>query len=529
MSRTTRAALAVVAHYAASVTVAAAGFVLVPVVLSHVSREDYGLWATVGQAFAYLNLLDLGVGSALIRRTAQVRAGDDPGAAISRALSTGMAIFAGLGALVLVAGLGFAVALPKVLPLSAEQLPVARLILGVLVVYTALSFPLRAAMKTLQGLQAMATAHLLTMLEGLVTPVGAVLLLAAGVGLLALPIASAIGGSVAGLLAFLLVRRHTPTAVVGRAHVSATEARELFGWSALLWLNSLAVMVIYQTDTLVVASGLGLGAAAGYSLTTRLPMYALPVIVVLADSCVPAAVELSALGRRERLREVYLRVVRVTSVAAFGAALVASAVNGRFVTLWVGAENYGGVWLTVIVSLILVYRVLMQTAAVVILGVGRLRGVVVMSLLEAALNLALSLWWVRRYGPAGVAAATLAAGLLTSGWFVTLVTARLLEVGVATILRRSLATPLVCVLPAAVVAVLLRDQTARAGWVGLTLIAAALAGVYCVTALLVAMSSSEATAVWHWLPTLLRRRTVAGPDAAAPSRASATHPAGRAQ
>lgn len=517
MSRTSRAALAVVTNYASTVIVALAGFVLVPIVLRFVTRDDYGLWTTLGQLFAYLNLLDFGVGSALIRRTAQARAmvggdgtagseavvatgtddADDRAAAVSRALSTALVIFSGLGVAVLLVGLVFGIALPRLIPLPASQIGLARTMLAILVVYTALSFPLRAALKTLHGIQEMASANVIAMFEGLVTPALTLLLLAAGVGLLSLPVAAAAAGLVAGGLAFWRLRSRRPPVQVSWSRVSRDEARGLFGWSALLWLNSLAVIVIYQTDNVVVASQLGLGSAATYALTTRLPLYALPVIVVLADACVPAAVELCAQGRLDRVREVYLRVLRVTGALAVGAAVVATAINGRFVTLWVGADNNGGWWLTVLTAAILVYRVLMQTASMVILGVGRIRGVVAMSLAEAALNLVLSLWWARSFGLAGVAAGTLVAGLATSGWYVTWFTSRQLGLSAWPIAWRGAALPLLCAVPAGLVALALRGSIAAAGWPQLAGLGALIGVVYTVTTLVVGMSDEERAEIWQ--------------------------------
>ena len=495
--RSARALRGVVTNYAASLLVAVTGFVLVPIVLRFISREEYGLWTTLGQAIAYFSLLDFGVGSALIRRTAQLRSEPDADTAISRALSTGVAVFAALGGIVLVAGLVMAALLPRLIHLPDGQASVARVLLLVLVIYTATAFPVRAALKTLYGLQEMASANLLAMLEGLLSPVIAVILLMAGVGLLSLPVATAGAGIVPGAIAFWLLASRTPPLRVRLSSVTGAEARDLFRWSALLWLNSLAVVIIYQTDNLVVASGAGLGTAAAYALTTRLPLYALPLIVVLADSCVPGAVELGAQGRIDRLRDVYVGVLRVTGVLAVGAALVAVTVNGAFVRLWVGAAQYGGFALTCFAAGILVYRVLMQTASIVVLGVGRLRGVVLMSLVEAALNLGLSVWWVRRFGAPGVAAGTLAAGLLTSGWFVTWTTARLLTVPVRELLWRGLGLPLACAAPAALLAAAMRPAVAQPGWLTVAGTAAVVGGVYALALLAAGTTRAEREALWR--------------------------------
>src|SRR5260221_13371936 len=103
MNRTRRALLGVATSYGATGVTAVAGFLLVPLILRFVSRADYGLWAAVGQAIAYLALLDFGVGSAVIRRTAQLRGRTDAALAASRTLSTATALYCVLGGVLLAA------------------------------------------------------------------------------------------------------------------------------------------------------------------------------------------------------------------------------------------------------------------------------------------------------------------------------------------------------------------------------------------------------------------------------------------
>ena len=62
MTRTRRAIYGVVTNYASVFVMAVAGFVLVPIVLRYLSREDYGLWATLGQVLGYLALARHGNG-----------------------------------------------------------------------------------------------------------------------------------------------------------------------------------------------------------------------------------------------------------------------------------------------------------------------------------------------------------------------------------------------------------------------------------------------------------------------------------
>jgi O-antigen/teichoic acid export membrane protein len=489
-TRTARAFGGIVANYLGAVVTAIAGLILVPIVLRFVGREHYGLWATLGQAFAYLTLLDFGVGGAVVRRTAELRSGDGA-LGVSRALSTATALFAFLGIVVLTVGLPLRALIPKALHLSANDAALAGSIVTVVVVYAACSFPLRIAMKGLYGAQRLATAQVVSLIENALSPAFAIVLLLAGAGLMALPYGTVAAGLLAAGVAMVALHRAVPGLQIRWRHVSRIEMRQLFRWSWLLWLNALAVVVIYQTDNIVVASYQGLGVAAVYALTSRLPLYAAPLIFVIADSCLPGAVELCAQDRRDRLREVYLRIVRLTAGAAAGAGVVAIWCNGPFVQLWAGRENYGGTLFTVLMATILLYRVHMHAAAVVIISTGRIRGVVFMSIAEAILNLILSLWWVRAYGIVGVAAATLVAGATTSAWYVVGVACGEIRLRMRDYLWAGIGVPAVAAAPAAAVGAALNRMAFIGGWGGLAITGAAMALAYAIAFLFVGVSAVE--------------------------------------
>jgi O-antigen/teichoic acid export membrane protein len=499
VTRTGRVVWGIATNYVFTAISAVAGFLVVPVVLGFVGREGYGLWATVGQLLAYLTLLDFGVGSAVIRRTAELRGRETATRDLSRALSTATALFCVLGLAFLAAGLLLRELLPRALSLPPDRQQLATAIFTVMVVYGAVSFPLRIALKALYGAQQMALVNLMTLLENLLTPLLAVALLFAGIGLMALPWGSVAASCLAALTGMILLHRTVPGLAIAWRNVSRDEAGELFRWSWLLWLNSLAVIVIYQTDAIVVTRGQGLAAAAVYALTSRLPLYALPLIFALADACLPGAVELCAQKRIDRLREVYLRMLRVTAAVAMLVAVVAVACNEAFVSLWVQRQNYGGFALTIVFAVILFYRVHMHAASVVVIGTGRIRGVVIASLVEAALNLVLSLWWVQRYGIVGVAAGTAVAGLVTSGWFVVGVVCRELQLGIRDYLWRGVGIPLISAIPAAGVAIVFSRAGVLSGWPGLVITAASITVAYAMAFAVVGISRRERQEIFGWL------------------------------
>jgi O-antigen/teichoic acid export membrane protein len=507
MTRTRRAMMGVITNYASAAVMAVAGFVLVPIVLHFLGREDYGLWATIGQILGYLALLDLGMANAVVRRTARMREhGDIDG--INRMVSTSLALYCLLGFIFLVAGLALSAFLPHWSAIPRERTHVATVIFVIMIVYGALSFPLRVASSTLNGYQRMAATNMTNFMANLLSPVLAVVLLMTGFGLIALPLGSVVAGLLAAVTSFIILRRVVPDLRVGWRYVARSEAREIFGWSWQLFLNNIAVAIIYQTDNLVVASGVGLAAVTIYTLTSRLPMYAMPLIFTLGDSCHPGAFELYEQGRLDRLREVYLRVLRLTAAAGLTTAIVALAFNESFMRLWVGPGNFGGFQLTAIFVFIMFYRVMMQVASIVVISSGKMKGVVFMSLAEAVLNLILSVWWVRHYGIVGVALGTATAGILTSGWYVIRFTARELRMNLLDYLGRGIVPPLLCAIPTAALAFALIHFYPVASWARLFIEASTVGITYAALYFVIGLTREERALIFGRLKEIYRARSL---------------------
>jgi O-antigen/teichoic acid export membrane protein len=503
MTRTGRAALGVITNHASALVMAVAGFVLVPIMLRYIGREDYGLWATVGQVLGYLALLDLGVGSAIVRRAAQLRESNDA-ERVNRMISTGVALYCAFAAVFMICGLAVSILLPKWQAIPPERSSIAVTAFVLMVTYTAVSFPLRIGINALVGYQRMALANLLNLAASLLTIVIAVFLLRVGAGLLALPIGTAVAGLCSGIGGMIALRAAIPTLSIRWKHVSSIEAREMFNWSWQIFLNNIAVVVIYQTDNLVVANSLGLGAVTVYTLTSRLPLYAMPLIFALSDSCLPGAVELCQQENRERLKSVFLRILQVTSAAAFGTAAIAWVLNDGFMRLWVRYRNYGGSALTLLFAVILVTRVLNQTASVVIISTGKLRGVVYMSIAEALLNLGLSMWLVRIYGILGVAVGTVVAGFLTSNWYVIRVVCTELRLNLLKYLLRGPGPALLTAVATAALAVALLQVYPVTSWIRLFSAAPVIGLVYVAIYAIVGLRATELRQIFTQINTTRR-------------------------
>src|SRR5580700_5143913 len=83
-------------NYLLAVVMALVALVTTPILTGHLGPQKYGIWILVGSTIAYLELLDLGLGGAVVSFVARLSAaGDEDG--LDRTMSTSFFVLVALG------------------------------------------------------------------------------------------------------------------------------------------------------------------------------------------------------------------------------------------------------------------------------------------------------------------------------------------------------------------------------------------------------------------------------------------------
>jgi len=383
---------------------------LAPLALSALGPTHYDLWLVCAQVLAWLVLADFGLGQALTNAIVQARAaGDAQG--VARACWTVAGALAAAG--VVVAAIGCTAPwwpVEQLVPGTVVDGERVRWALAVLVVTFGIRLPLAAVAYAWRGLQ---EPHRLNAWLALIPPVqlgAAWLAFRLGGGLVAL---AAVSG-VVNLGALLGAAVH-----LGVRHPALRRVSPRFdgAWLRTLWpaawpflVIQLASVVVLQTDNLVLVGVLGAdGAVAPYALPLRLSLMVHSLLVGILAVLWPALGDLAARGAPERVREVWARIIRLSMwIAAAGAAGLV--VLGRPVLGWWVPDVAWppeGPWLLAVFAAHLVLRSWVSLHAMAANALGLQRRYQGALVLEACVNLGLSLWLVHTHGRLGVAIGTL--------------------------------------------------------------------------------------------------------------------------
>jgi O-antigen/teichoic acid export membrane protein len=414
---------------AGTAVMAAYSLLLVSFLLRSLGPEHFAPWAAAVALLGYLSLLDAGLSATTTRDAAHVAAGEPTAIVRVRAAN---ALFAGMavGALVL-GGLG-ALAIPAFLGLQGSAALDAHLVVAVLVVDFGIVLATAGWAGILRGYQRYDLIFLGNLTHALVG--GFVMVATIGsLGMVGAALAQLAGRLASRAVLALALRRRVPWFTIRPGRPSGAILGSLWRFSLPIFALQLATQVGVGTDVIIVgavagATSVGLY-AAGSQLVRNVAYLLLPMLSVLLPALSRASIE-DALGTARQLPTLVL-MAGILGAAAFGG-LAAEA--GPIMELWTGRQPQLsiGVLTTYALAFALITPVQVLILALIATGRHALIGAVV--LLEAVLNLGLSLVLAQALGPIGVAISTLALVCIDSGLLIPVIAARRLDVPIRRVL-----------------------------------------------------------------------------------------------
>ena len=382
---------------------------LTPFLLHHLGPASYGVWLlalTLTFSNGYLALADLGLSEASVRFIAEARATNDTDT-INSIASTTTAVFGVVGIVVGAAVVGLASAFVHVFDISPDLTHAATLVFILAALQIVTDLPATGMLAVIEGAQAYSWLRVIDVGGRLVWAVLVVVAVLQGHGIVALA-TIALGVSLVEAVAAVVVAHHVqPGLQVRVRHANRPTLKRTFRFgSAIAALRVLSV-VYAQMDRAIVGLVIGVAAVASYEVAYRVQSIAALALIIAGSALIPAAAYNAARSDEERQRELYLRGTKY-AVAFILSVTIAGLIYTRpLILTWVGAQYES---MTGATRLFLVYPLfgcVNQVAVPMLIGLGRVRRVIVLQIISVSLNLAVSVALAPRYGIAGVIIGTL--------------------------------------------------------------------------------------------------------------------------
>lgn len=313
-----------------------------PVMLQLLGQSEYGLYTLVNGFISNLALMSFGLGSAYVRyyARAEVQEGE---AGIARINGMFMTIFIVIGLASLFVG-GILVANVHHIfaaKLSAREIETARILMAVLVVNIAISFPGGVFSSYVTAKEKFLFQRVISMIRTVLNPIVMLPLLLAGFGSVALVLVT-LALSVITDLCYACYAFKRLNMRINFARFDFGLLREMAGFSFFIFLNMIIDQINWTVDTTILGVISGTAATAVYGVGSQLHHYYLTLSTSISGVFVPQINRIVAKGESDtELTRLFTRVGRIQFLLL---ALVFTGfvfVGEPFIEAWGGGEYAG--------------------------------------------------------------------------------------------------------------------------------------------------------------------------------------------
>lgn len=426
-------------------------FFLTPYVISKLGAQMYGAWVLISALTGYVGLTDVGIGLSFQKFVAEYYARGDSDA-INKIVTCGLAFYAALAAVLIGSSLLFVDPLLTLFAVPASLLQVSRTVLFITILNLALGNAFSVISSILNGMQLI---DVTKKIEIATVTLRVLLYLAAlegGTGIVGLALAETALLFINVACNFIYLRRVFPGLRLIPRRRDFDIFRTLFSYGGKLQVSRIADLVNFQLDRLIVSRYVGLEyvvfADVGGRLLSRLRI--LPLI--LLSTLVPAVSELQALNQPEKIRLAFERSSKILAVCAIPLFVFVAAFAHLIMRVWFDPSYAMAAFTMQILALGYLLNVMTASISFFAQGMGDLRPQMRTAVIQASLNLILSLAFVALIGYYGAMIGTTLSLIIGAIYFVLAFT-RILSSTLLNILRAS-ALPLAASVLGALVALL---------------------------------------------------------------------------
>lgn len=382
------------------------GFFMMPYILGTVGEAQYGAWVFINALAGYSTMIYSGFGATICRYVADLSSRKD-WHRLNVYVSTIQSVYLGTACLVFLFTAVCAGLAPSLQSWGA--LPVGEIQISILIVGGTIGLGMIASVYggVLIGTQRLDIKRGIEMTLGVVRLGLTLICLRERFGLVTLSliffVATVIEHGVSAWYAY----RQVPTLSIGPWKAERQAMRECFSFSAFNAIALFAEYMIFFTDTVVIGLILGPLAVVPYQIGLRIAQMIQTPISQIGEAVLPKAGELYVRQAHRELGRLVCKGMGLALLLSGGFLIGAIYFGDLLIQTWIGkgyANSHAVLVLLVASQLVALPMVVARKA---LLGIGRVRGQALIDLLEAGLNLILSLIFIRYWGILGVAWGTL--------------------------------------------------------------------------------------------------------------------------
>ena len=392
------------------------GLIYTPYMLRMLGQSEYGLYSLAASIIAYLTVLDLGFGNAIVRYTAKFRA---EGKRREQEEMFGMffILYIGIGIIAMIAGSVLSMNVENLFSRSMTSAEVerTRIMLWLMTFNLAFTFPMSIWGSIMTAYERFVFQRLVSIVRSVLNPVVMVMLLVVGYKAVAMVVVTTIF-NVATLLINWWYCKNRLKIKIRFAKFKWAFLKEVSIYSFWIFLNAIMDRIYWSTGQFVLGIYRGAAAIAVYAVAIQLQSMYMMFSTAISSVFLPKVTAMVAKENNEKaISDLFIRTGRLQYIVmAF--ILSAFIVFGKsFIQLWAGS-GYEDAYYFSLMFFIPLFIPLIQTLGITILQArNQMKFRSLIYIVIALSSLALSILLAKSYGGYGCAFATGIALLLGQG------------------------------------------------------------------------------------------------------------------
>ena len=382
------------------------GLLYTPYMLRMMGQSEYGLYSLVASVIAYLTVLDLGFGNAIVRYTAKFRA-EKKTEEQYEMFGMFFLLYLVIGIIAFGIGLGLYFNVDTLFgnTMTAVELSRARIMMLLLVANLAFTFPMSIWGSIIQAYEDFVFQKSLNIIRIILNTVVMICLLHFGYKAVAMVVVQTIFNVLTLVINFIYCRRKLNIHIYFRfRHFHWGFLKEVAIYSFWIFLNAIMDRVYWSTGQFVLGAMVGTAAVAVFAIAIQLEGMYMQFSTAISSVFLPKVTAMVATNRsRKEISDLFIRTGRIQYIV-LAYILSGFIIFGRqFIELWAGA-GYSDAYIISLLFFIPLTVPLIQNLGITILQArNEMKFRSVLYIIIALVSLAMQIVLTRYFGGIGCA------------------------------------------------------------------------------------------------------------------------------
>jgi O-antigen/teichoic acid export membrane protein len=422
---------ATISNYIHLIIKIVASLIVIRIIFLGLEQESYGFWALLWGIFGYSVLLDFGLGVTIQKKSAELLAANQK-EKLTELFSTYLLIYSMIALLIVLVTIIIALNLESLFVIHAkdklEEYQVTLLVFGF---GSAIAFALGFAAEILRGLHILRIRNVINSVFVVLNGFALWLCVYLEQPLYMFALA-AVGIQIVNNLSFFVVlKKHVPTLTFSKTLINIPSVKNSIQFSLSAYMIMFSNIMIFRTDQIVISAIAGVAFAGFYQIASRVSELFRQFSTQFHES----------LSTKSAMLDAHLNKKELADLIIYSNKIMAAIATAMFIPLFLLIEELLYIWLhieddmTIVVARLLLISmyilvVFRSSMVQVLLMNNRHTELMKVGILEAVINLVLSIILVYQFGMLGAAIGTLVPNVLLALFYNIPVMLRYTTIGI---------------------------------------------------------------------------------------------------